>query len=41
MMGLVAAEILSSMECLKYATIGESVDAPAKLEIFDYDLALE
>ena len=33
--GLVVAGILSSMECAKYATIGDSVDAAARLESFD------
>ena len=33
--GLVVAGILSSMECVKYATIGDSVDEAARLESFD------
>lgn len=33
--GLVVAGSLSSMECVKYATIGDSVDAAARLESFD------
>jgi len=33
--GLVVAGSLSSLECVKYATIGDSVDAAARLESFD------